>query len=134
MKKEREAPDASESLEAGAINEAKKDEAATKIQAAFRGKRNRNRVKAMKKEREAPDASKSLEAGVNDEVTSGVASAPRRTAAPAPPRRRRCAPARAMLTMRTLSARDARGAGCRFPSHPAPRSRCPAFPCVAARR
>ena len=53
MKKEKEASNASKSLVAGAINKVKKNEAATKLQAAFRGKKNRNKVRAMKKEKEA---------------------------------------------------------------------------------
>jgi hypothetical protein len=53
IKKEKEASDASKSLVAGAINKVIKNEAATKLQAAFRGKRNRNKVKAMKEEEAA---------------------------------------------------------------------------------
>ena len=129
MKKEREAPDASESLEAGAINEAKKDEAATKIQAAFRGKRNRNKVRAMKKEREAPDASESLEAGVNDDVPSGVASAPRRTAAPAPPATQEMrAGSSDAHDANVVSARDVEGCWLQVPVSPGPTV---ALPCVS---
>ena len=57
---------ASKSLVAGAIKKAKNDEAATKIQAAFRGKKNRNKVARMKFEKKTNVANTFIPAGFDE--------------------------------------------------------------------
>ena len=57
---------ASKSLVAGAIKKAKNDEAATKIQAAFRGKKNRNKVARMKFEKKTNVTNTFVPTGFNE--------------------------------------------------------------------
>ena len=56
----------SKSLVAGAIKKAKNDEAATKIQAAFRGKKNRNKVARMKFEKKTSVTNTFIPTGFDD--------------------------------------------------------------------